>query len=371
MAVANTFFQKRKAQNRAAQRAFRERKEKHLKDLEDQVEELKKKSDDTSNENVLLKAQVDRLQIELTEYRKKFSTTVLQTSPFGGNNGVARNSWDSGNNFKFEFPNFSIHNDKTRSASSGQDFNRNARSPTQPNRSNSQGILNNSDLKGLFTADVLSTAERASNDNTPIQHSPSVSSNNNRGLSPSNTASPASSGFNGFTSSCVTTPEYIADVSNTRKSIDASNKNGDKNTFCKDFQTACGNTQNPVPQNPVRAMSNEVPALTPGGMTTTSTEASLDFGSFDWLANQNGGEFNPALLGDYRESQENVMNNEGWFFNDAFALPDFGSPPSQTETQTVPKKTFMQEIEDAQLGKEPEVVPGEAREQFLTCNLLW
>ena len=118
-------------------------------------------------------------------------------------------------------------------------------------------------------------------------------------------------------------------------------------------------------------MSNDAPALTPGGLTTTSTEASLDFGSFDWLANQNGGEFNPALLGDYRESQESVMNNEGWFFNDAFSLPDIGSPLSPPETQTVPKKTFMQEIEDTQLGKEPEVVPGEAREQFLTCNLLW
>ena len=33
---------KRKAQNRAAQRAFRERKEKHLKDLETKVEDLRK-----------------------------------------------------------------------------------------------------------------------------------------------------------------------------------------------------------------------------------------------------------------------------------------------------------------------------------------
>lgn len=43
--------QKRKAQNRAAQRAFRERKERHLKDLETKVDELEKASESTNHEN--------------------------------------------------------------------------------------------------------------------------------------------------------------------------------------------------------------------------------------------------------------------------------------------------------------------------------
>ncbi|KAI5305924.1 DNA-binding transcription factor yap1, partial [Ascosphaera atra] len=72
---------KRKAQNRAAQRAFRERKEKHLKDLETKVEELEKASKTSTQENSLLKAQIVRLQTELKEYRKRLSW--IGTNPIG------------------------------------------------------------------------------------------------------------------------------------------------------------------------------------------------------------------------------------------------------------------------------------------------
>lgn len=47
--------EKRKAQNRQAQRNFRERKEKHLKDLEDKVGALEQRANDTESENSALK----------------------------------------------------------------------------------------------------------------------------------------------------------------------------------------------------------------------------------------------------------------------------------------------------------------------------
>lgn len=104
--------QKRKAQNRAAQRAFRERKEKHLKDLETKVAELEKASESTNHENGLLRAQVDRLQMELREYRKRLSmqTSGLSRTPAFGQGltsyfaGAANSS--SSSNFQFEFPKF-------------------------------------------------------------------------------------------------------------------------------------------------------------------------------------------------------------------------------------------------------------------------
>lgn len=50
--------------------------------------------------------------------------------------------------------------------------------------------------------------------------------------------------------------------------------------------------------------------------------------SLDWLATQNGGQFDPVLFGDYRESQDAIIGdgdfNNG-FFNDAFPY-DMGSP---------------------------------------------
>jgi len=99
-------LKKRKAQNRAAQRAFRERKEKHLKDLETKVEDLEKTSEATNHENGMLRAQVERLQVELKEYRKRLSWI----SSNGGHkqqntNPQPRNNY-SNNDFQFQFPKF-------------------------------------------------------------------------------------------------------------------------------------------------------------------------------------------------------------------------------------------------------------------------
>ncbi|GAA5906911.1 bZIP transcription factor [Sporobolomyces salmoneus] len=56
--------EKRKAQNRAAQRNFRERKEKHLKELEDKVGVLEQKSNDQEAENSALKQLLQQLKSE-------------------------------------------------------------------------------------------------------------------------------------------------------------------------------------------------------------------------------------------------------------------------------------------------------------------
>lgn len=60
---------KRTAQNRAAQRAYRERKEKKMKDLEDKVKDLEDENVRINTETDFLKAQVDMLKNELTKYR--------------------------------------------------------------------------------------------------------------------------------------------------------------------------------------------------------------------------------------------------------------------------------------------------------------
>ncbi|TFK76641.1 hypothetical protein BDN72DRAFT_866549 [Pluteus cervinus] len=64
---------KRKEQNRAAQRAFRERKEKHVKDLEDKVAALEAKNEQAVSENENLRDLLQRLQNE---------NVILKQSPF-------------------------------------------------------------------------------------------------------------------------------------------------------------------------------------------------------------------------------------------------------------------------------------------------
>jgi AP-1-like transcription factor len=113
---SNITFKKRKAQNRAAQRAFRERKEKHLKDLETKVQDLEKASETANHENSILRAQIEKMSVELREYRKRLSIGANGRSPplSGGlpaylsgrssNNNTVNNPNDV--NFQFEFPKF-------------------------------------------------------------------------------------------------------------------------------------------------------------------------------------------------------------------------------------------------------------------------
>lgn len=55
---------KRKAQNRAAQRAFRERKERHVRELEDKVNNLEQASSDLMADNERLKRELARFTTE-------------------------------------------------------------------------------------------------------------------------------------------------------------------------------------------------------------------------------------------------------------------------------------------------------------------
>ncbi|KAJ2381239.1 DNA-binding transcription factor yap1, partial [Coemansia sp. RSA 2603] len=55
---------KRTAQNRAAQRAFRERRQQYLKGLEDKIQELTERQERTERENKKLKGFVDQLKQE-------------------------------------------------------------------------------------------------------------------------------------------------------------------------------------------------------------------------------------------------------------------------------------------------------------------
>ncbi|KAG8743943.1 hypothetical protein FRC10_011129 [Ceratobasidium sp. 414] len=77
---------KRKEQNRAAQRAFRDRKEKHVKDLEDKIHELEQKFSTSESENTNLKDLLKRLQnenmmLKQSAFTFEFAPKDNQTSP--------------------------------------------------------------------------------------------------------------------------------------------------------------------------------------------------------------------------------------------------------------------------------------------------
>ena len=117
-------------------------------------------------------------------------------------------------------------------------------------------------------------------------------------------------------------------------------------------------------------------ATTPGATDKNGAPKVGDFG-FDFLATQNGGQFDPTLFGDYRESQAAIVGDGDFtsgFFNEAFPFPDMASPFSFGSSGLTPaqerKNNPMDLIDKIQNGDEDdEVVPGEA--PGLSCHQIW
>ncbi|GAB7329190.1 hypothetical protein MBLNU13_g01009t1 [Cladosporium sp. NU13] len=179
---------KRKAQNRAAQRAFRERKEKHLKDLETKVTELAKAREADQHENGLLKAQVDRLQSELKDYRKRLSLNgpagrgSPPSSTYGSQSRSNTGSVNGQNNFQFDFPKFGGLPSSQFLPQSGSANNSDRGSATPPVKHQSPGA--NINYSNSAQQPVLSRANSAGTGLSP---------NSLQSGGGSNTGSPANS----------------------------------------------------------------------------------------------------------------------------------------------------------------------------------
>lgn len=93
--------------------------------------------------------------------------------------------------------------------------------------------------------------------------------------------------------------------------------------------------------------------------------------SFDWLAQQNGGQFDPQLFSDYREPQSNILNIEDSFFSDALDA-DFFTPYNVPPTGLSPKKDLMSQINEQQDALDPVVVKNEpAIRGQIGCDEVW
>lgn len=135
-----------------------------------------------------------------------------------------------------------------------------------------------------------------------------------------------------------------------------------KDKICKEISRACGCAEDPIP--PILNFSNGESA---GFGNTDGFGTNNDI---SWMAQQNNGTFDPVLFGDYRESQDNVISQDfGTFFNDAYPLPDLGSPlHNYTEVATeAPRVDLIRQVDAAKEGEE--VVPD--TDKPMSCNKIW
>ncbi|OTB03666.1 hypothetical protein M426DRAFT_174320 [Hypoxylon sp. CI-4A] len=357
----------RKAQNRAAQRAFRERKEKHLKDLETKVEELEKVSTATHTENSQLRSQIDKLTLELNEYKKKLSLVNHSGRPLSGTahrnaafgNAAIQNLNDV--NFQFEFPKFGVlpgpqdsHKNGSKqslynnsSSSSGNSPNSQASSAAKSKNQtgpSSTKSRENSDTQSKDSSKTSSTSPYDSTFGANASRS-SLDSSCQNSVNGANTGSPCSSTGNynmGPSSSCGTSPEPI--------------------------------TQSPLGFKPVDTLTTigeEQPSLTADSISHFNNLNNMDF-NIDWLSQQgsNNQQFDPQLFGDYREPQDNILANATFddsFFNDAFDV-DFTTPYNVAPSPHAPKKNLIAEI-DARKEDEDTIIA--QNNKLLTCNNIW
>jgi AP-1-like factor len=374
-----------------------------LKDLETKVGELEKASDATNQENGLLRAQVQRLQTELREYRKRLSlnsTGMTRTPPLAAGFSSMLNNNSGNNNFSFEFPRFGglpgtqlldsgpLAKDKSASVSSiasgRQNSTGRALSPT--NKANApltdspgamgatNGTQRSGSLNGFFGFNNGTSNKENTRSNTESStgSNPRVFQFNSGSSSHSDSPSASSTSPTNQDSSCGTSPEPSHTSPNQQADTIADgyvchgNSEGEV-LFCEKLNMACGNPRNPMPRAMSQSDDKPSPAVLPAKSPTPAANG------IDYFANQNGGQFDPTLFGEYRDTQNAIVGDgdfTGGFFNDAFLNTGYGSPFHFGDTPAVQKTNPMEEIERIQDGDD-EVVPGEDVTSLLNCHKIW
>ncbi|KAH8816154.1 BAP1, transcription factor bZIP [Xylogone sp. PMI_703] len=434
---------KRKAQNRAAQRAFRERKEKHLRDLETKVDDLQKASESANHENSILRAQIEKLTGELREYKKRLSLASAAARPLGSasypnymaGRGSAASSINDVN-FQFEFPRFgrlptpqsfktlqgitpvspsngaqlskTTSNDRDSASPKNATANSPSNNNTNGNKTNgtnkttaglnqtiSQGVTDMSTFTGLFSPSLLESVSKSQspfdflgNKDSYTSRSSMDSTSGSGGQASTSHSSPSASSnsVHGPSSSCGTSPEPVAQSPSYSKPLDntlgtigeehgkcSSGSSPGEISFCQKLNEACGNPHNPIPRTLSASLSASTSSNANNHHTDNLSTPNYDFNGIDFLAAQNGNQFDPQLYGDYREPQDNVLASGGFgdsFFSEAYPFngTDFTSPYN---TVSSPKKDLVSQIDQAQSADDVEVVPGEDTSKMLTCNTIW
>lgn len=355
------------------------------------MDDLQKASDDSNQENGLLRAQVTRLQVELKEYRKRLSLITSSgngVSTMSAIPGAYSNNVQGLNNneFLFNFPKFGDL-PGSHIFSNGQNKPKDTQSPSGQNGPQAPGVLSRNALDTTSQNDSPrsgSGTPKGSSDNQSSTKPKKAS--NTQGIKAnsvhdgkynhdsSNSDSPSSScdsHQSRITSSKGTSPESSSTSPSGGKpgevhhhghhgpcgSIDG------ESSFCAQLGLACGNINNPIPV----ARGSSASATNTPNQPDPSEDSGLDN-----MAQQNGGQFDPVLFGDWREPQDAVLSQDfGTFFDDAFPLPDLGSPSYNLNEVPDPAAQKKTSLADILKMDDDEVVPGEDQSKMLSCNKIW
>lgn len=301
----------------------------------------------------MLRAQVERLAEELKAYRRRISSGAGASGPSPPRPSVAPTS-----NFDFDFPRFgtvpeAYYPGVKNSASPSS--NAPSRQATGGSASLQQTNGFPDAINGIFSDGFFNAVDRnefgsiANNGSTTTSPDPlfdfTASSTNpassnmsqSRSMSQS-TASKATSpsvssmSHKDISSSCGTSPESSSQSPNMQKDKEPQVQSVYRNGFIEE---------------------RSIPAPDP---------ATTDF-NFDWLATQNGGQFDPVLFNDYRDSQAAVVGDgdfTGGFFDDSMPFADYDNfnldlEPTTTISAPAPSKpSLLEQVAASREGNDEE-----------------
>lgn len=393
--------------------------------------ELTKSQEADKHEKGLLKAQVERLQVELKEYRKRLSLggTTTRSPPLNATQQHRSNS--GGDNFQFDFPTFgglpnsslmfgqttppatthspsnysqsgtaSRHNSAARSLSPAVNSANGSNVASPQDAFPSVGYSTNNNMHGF-----ASTLPQMNNDPFSDLFSPSIlknsSGNNGNYFSngQNNNANNYAATDGGDSTAGLSRVFQFNSGSNASDSASPSNSSTSQ-WNANTANSSCGTSPEPSHGSPANkdkaaeSFSNQQATF-----TNQSTNNNTNFGNTDFNVNSSS-TFDPVLFGDYRDNSDVLGGNTaftGGFFDEALNSGpyDFGSPSNlfgilqspQTSNATLqpgnsgasnaptPSRNLMAEVEKARDGGDDDygltTKPAQEPKKMINCNNIW
>merc|ERR1712098_162240 len=243
-------------------------------------------------------------------------------------------------------------------------------SPQPMNPQQSKGSVDS--LTGLFSPSILEATRHATRGGYFPQ-------SNNFNANPG----PRASMENGTSNNAVYSNSTTSNSDSPGSSSESHNAISSIGTSPEPSLNSPGNKLQEFNLNTI-SEENQIPnnfGFNTANFSTTDTNTFTNDNAFDvnnsWLPAGSGADFDPVLFGDYREVQDNILSQDfGSFFNDAYPLPDLGSPlhnysdvaPEQTSNTAQSKIDLLKQVEAAKNGTD-EVVPD--TDKPMTCNKIW
>lgn len=327
------------------------------------MEELEKESEAANHENNKLRAQLDRTNAELNIYKQKMAIlmkpdrTAFAHSREGISVGSIPHNDVSNVNFNFEFPKFGTL--------PGPPANKAATAPTT-------GLTSTAAKTSVRSTSQTSLQGQSPNSATS-QGKESKSLQPTRELSqPGSAQDVTASRLDGLTPALKAPPTTVQCTLDSSSALSGaiSSPSASSNSNLGHYSSSCTSPE-PTNQSPMGFKSLDTLTIigeehTPPAKPENSFAQLSNTGpSFDWLAQQNGGQFDPQLFGDYREPQDSILANPSFdeLLNDSldadFITPYYTAP-------VAPKKNLIEEIDAQQDALDDEPV---GERSF--CNHLW